>query len=88
MAFDWLKRLAKPQPSAAPQVAEQTPAPAIAEAPAVSIPREKVAQRAYEKWVARGRPVGTSTQDWLEAEAELRAEYLNQRAERPPHRSR
>src|SRR5262249_48098486 len=31
--------------------------------------------RAYEKWLSRGRPVGTEMQEWLEAEAELRAEF-------------
>jgi hypothetical protein len=39
-----------------------------------SIPHEKIAMRAYEKWCKRGRPHGTEKQDWLEAEAELRAE--------------
>jgi hypothetical protein len=39
------------------------------------IPHEKIAQRAYEKWVKRGRPHGQDRQDWLEAEAELRVEY-------------
>jgi hypothetical protein len=38
------------------------------------IPHEKIAMRAYEKWCKRGRPHGTDKQDWLEAEAELRAE--------------
>jgi hypothetical protein len=38
------------------------------------IPHEKIAMRAYEKWVKRGRPPGTDFQDWIEAEAELRAE--------------
>ncbi len=38
------------------------------------IPHDKIAMRAYEKWVQRGRPCGTELQDWLEAEAELRAE--------------
>lgn len=38
------------------------------------IPHEKIAQRAYEKWVKRGRPQGSDRQDWMEAEAELRAE--------------
>jgi hypothetical protein len=38
------------------------------------IPHEKIAMRAYEKWVQHGRPCGTELQDWLEAEAELRAE--------------
>jgi hypothetical protein len=39
-----------------------------------SIPHEKIALRAYEKWVKRGRPAGTDLQDWIEAEAELKAE--------------
>jgi hypothetical protein len=38
------------------------------------IPHDKIAMRAYEKWCHRGRPTGTDKQDWLEAEAELRAE--------------
>jgi Protein of unknown function (DUF2934) len=42
--------------------------------PMVSISHEKIAQRAYEKWVKRGRPAGTDVQDWVEAESELRAE--------------
>jgi hypothetical protein len=42
--------------------------------PPLVIPHEKIAQRAYEKWIKRGRPQGTEMQDWLEAENELRAE--------------
>ena len=41
----------------------------------VKIPHEKIAMRAYEKWVQRGRQQGTQLQDWLEAEAELKSEY-------------
>ena len=33
-----------------------------------------VAQRAYQRWVARGRPVSDGLEDWFAAEAELRAE--------------
>jgi hypothetical protein len=40
----------------------------------VKVPHEKIAMRAYEKWVKRGRPQGTDVQDWMEAEAELKAE--------------
>ena len=40
----------------------------------VKIAHEKIAMRAYEKWVKRGQPQGTDVQDWMEAEAELRAE--------------
>ena len=36
--------------------------------------RERVAQRAYEKWVKGGRRQGTELQDWFEAEAEVMAE--------------
>jgi hypothetical protein len=42
----------------------------------VKIPHEKIAMRAYEKWCQRGRPHGTDRQDWIEAEAELRAETM------------
>ena len=41
----------------------------------IKIPQEKIAMRAYEKWVQRGKPQGSDKQDWQEAEAELRAEY-------------
>lgn len=40
----------------------------------MSVPREKIAMRAYEKWCKRGRPNGTDKQDWAEAENELRQE--------------
>ena len=43
--------------------------------PILKIPHERIAMRAYEKWVKRGRPVGSPEQDWMEAEAELRAEF-------------
>jgi hypothetical protein len=85
----WLKKFSQPKPGPAAAPVEATPAPA---APLVEttfdIPRDKVAQRAYEKWIAKGRPVGSSHQDWLEAEAELRAEYARQPAEALPHRPR
>ena len=40
----------------------------------VQIPHDRIAKRAYEKWMKRGCPQGTDFQDWVEAEAELRAE--------------
>jgi hypothetical protein len=40
----------------------------------VKVPHEKISMRAYEKWCKRGRPHGSSQQDWYEAEAELRSE--------------
>jgi hypothetical protein len=38
------------------------------------VPHERIAMRAYEKWLQRGCPHGTDQMDWLEAEAELTAE--------------
>jgi hypothetical protein len=40
----------------------------------MKVPHDKIAMRAYEKWCKRGRPHGSDRQDWLEAEAELKAE--------------
>jgi hypothetical protein len=40
----------------------------------MQIPRERIAQRAYEKWMKRGCPHGSDMQDWIEAERELMAE--------------
>jgi hypothetical protein len=42
--------------------------------PPLMVSHEKIAMRAYEKWIKRGRPQGTEMQDWLEAEKELKAE--------------
>lgn len=38
------------------------------------VPMEKVAARAYQKWMQKGCKHGHDTQDWLEAEAEIKAE--------------
>jgi hypothetical protein len=39
-----------------------------------TLPHEKVAARAYENWVKRGKPHGSPEQDWTKAEQELRNE--------------
>ena len=39
-----------------------------------AISGELVGQRAFEIWVRNGRPLGTASADWQQAEAELRAE--------------
>jgi len=53
-----------------------TPAKPTTPAPAAkaTIPTEKIATRAYEKWCKRGQPEGTCVQNWLEAEKELTTE--------------
>jgi hypothetical protein len=50
------------------------------------VPPDKIAQRAYEKWVKRGMQHGSDVQDWLEAEAELRAEMARGQTAPPPRR--
>jgi hypothetical protein len=40
----------------------------------VSFPADKIAARAYEIWVRKGRPNGADLENWTQAEAELRAE--------------
>ncbi len=53
-----------------------------------SIPQEKIAQRAYEKWMKRGCTHGCDMQDWKEAEAELQAEagHSSRQGGAPSHR--
>jgi hypothetical protein len=43
-------------------------------APVMMIPKERIAMRAYEKWLKGGCRHGRDQQDWIEAEKELRAE--------------
>ena len=40
----------------------------IGQAPTV----EQISIRAYEIWLRKGRPIGQDTQNWLEAEAQLK----------------
>ena len=61
------------------QSEEARVAPASTPKP-VEISREKIAQRAYQIWCDRGQPQGTADEDWLTAEAELRAERSPGRA--------
>ena len=53
----------------------------------VEIPHDKIAARAAEIWDRKGRPHGQDEQTWTEAEAELRAEFANDR-EPLPRKSR
>ncbi len=48
-------------------------APIVAEAAPVALDHWTIARRAYAKFAARGYVHGHHVQDWLEAEAELRA---------------
>ena len=58
-------------PPAAKPVTTNTTKPATA---GVSVAHDRIAMRAYDKWMKRGCPQGTDFQDWVEAEAELVAE--------------
>ena len=44
--------------------------------PAVVIPHEEIARRAYELFLARGSEHGRDLDDWLRAERELRPKLL------------
>ena len=53
-----------------------SPAGTTASAPAVAeVPHDKIAARAAEIWERNGHPHGQDVQNWMEAEAELRAEF-------------
>ncbi len=55
---------------------KSAPSTAMTQAPTtqVSLPSEKVAKRAFEKWMKGGCKHGCDKQHWYEAEAEIRAE--------------
>ena len=59
-------------------VASEDRAPVAAMVPMAKMPlavtHEAIAKRAYELWCDKGYPHGTHEQNWLEAEAQLRAE--------------
>jgi hypothetical protein len=61
--------------------------PAAQPATPPKIAHERIAMRAYEKWVQRGCPHGTDQQDWLDAEAELKAELHRTGATHAAHQS-
>lgn len=68
-----MARVATPTPT------QSMPAPS-------AVAHEKIAQRAYERWLKRGRPHGTDMVDWLEAEKELRAEMSRTAGPAPARR--
>jgi hypothetical protein len=80
---------AAPEP-ALPAVAPVTSAAPAAGAPAalLDIPHDKIAARAYEIWVRKGKPHGQDFKNWVEAEAELRAEFTRSTPEPLPRKSR
>jgi hypothetical protein len=48
--------------------------PSDSDGPGDDDPKERIAMRAYEKWLKGGCKHGRDQQDWIEAEKELRAE--------------
>jgi hypothetical protein len=40
----------------------------------MTLSHDQIAQRAYEIWLAKGRPMGQDEQNWREAEMSLRGE--------------
>lgn len=96
MVISWLKKVTQPK-SKTPAATNGNAAngnptghaangqPAV---PAIELSHDKIGQRAYEIWVRKGKPHGTSDQDWREAEVELRAELTGRPAEPLPNRPR
>jgi len=67
----------------APKMAAIPPAPEPGSQPERSIhehaaepSHEEIAQRAYQYWEARGRPMGSAEEDWFRAEQDLMMERL------------
>jgi hypothetical protein len=60
-----------PRSSRTPAVA------AVARAVVTTVPDQAIAERAYQKFVARGGVHGSDQEDWAEAEQELIAEALS-----------
>jgi sigma-B regulation protein RsbU (phosphoserine phosphatase) len=63
--------LSSPEPQEGPGHSSDAATPPAPENGDKVVPADVIAVRAYEKWVRKGRPQGTTLQDWLEAEAEL-----------------
>jgi hypothetical protein len=69
----WLRKKVRAGADHAPDLALlDTPAPLPVRE--VRLAHEAVAARAAEIWRRKGRPFGQDEQNWLQAEAELRAE--------------
>lgn len=60
----------KAAPAKAP-VAVPAPAPAKSVAKKPVVTSEMISKRAYEIWVAKGRPIGLDLENWQQAEREL-----------------
>ena len=54
------------------------------ETPMLEEQREWVAKKAYELWEKRGRPFGSSDEDWFEALREFQEQELRERCDSPP----
>ena len=62
-------------PKPAPQESPPTPPRAPSRTAAASNPtHDQIARRAYELWIAKGRPVGLDALNWREAEQQVLAE--------------
>ena len=71
----WLRKRVRPEMPPTGVPTDPAPAAVVREArPPERLPYEKVAARAADIWRRKGRPPGQDEQNWLEAEAELRAE--------------
>ena len=71
------KKLTRPSIKPAP-IETVEPVIEVVEIIEIQIDHDAIAKRAYEIWEAKGRPEGDGSQNWTEAEAQLRAAILNE----------
>lgn len=72
--ISWIRRRLAQADASAKIDAPASPAPVAPAVVPFEIPHDKIAARAAEIWDRKGRPHGQDVQNWMEAEAELRAE--------------
>ena len=74
--LSWIRRrLAKNEEAARAALNGAAPQAPASSPTSIEIPHDKIAARAAEIWDRKGRPHGQDVQNWMEAEAELRAEF-------------
>jgi hypothetical protein len=72
--------------ASAPEIEDNWMSPKARATLVTQLTDSDIAQRAYNRWIARGRPVSDGREDWYAAEAELLAERAPQPQPTPPRR--
>jgi hypothetical protein len=68
------KNTTPPTKSPTDKKPQASPTAAVSKAAASqTITHEMISKRAYEIWISKGRPAGRDTENWQQAERELKA---------------